>query len=135
MSFRILLADDELHIRRAAEFKLKREYEVLCAEDGQEAWEMILEDRPDVLVTDLQMPRMTGIELIEHIRANEATADLPVILLTAKGFELAHDEVFETLNVFRLVSKPFSPRELCKLVQMSLEDYQSRQEVYASSQG
>ena len=95
MSFRILLADDELHIRRAAEFKLKREYEVLCAEDGQEAWEMILEDRPDVLVTDLQMPRMTGIELIEHIRANEATADLPVILLTAKGFELAHDEVFD----------------------------------------
>ncbi len=126
MTQHILLVDDELHIRRAAEFKLKRQFNVACAEDGQEAWEMILEHRPDVLVTDLQMPRMNGIELIEHVRANEATADLPVILLTAKGFELQHDEVFLRLKVFQLVSKPFSPRELCKLVQMAIEDYVSR---------
>ncbi|MDA1053041.1 MAG: response regulator [Planctomycetota bacterium] len=131
MTRRILVADDELHIRRAAEFKLKRTFEVVCAEDGQEAWEMIQADRPAVLVTDLQMPRMTGLELIEHVRANETTADLPVILLTAKGFELAHDEVFETLKVFQLVSKPFSPRELCKLVQMAIEDYESRQAALA----
>ncbi|MBI2479998.1 MAG: response regulator [Planctomycetia bacterium] len=134
MTHRILLVDDELHIRRAAEFKLKREFEVSCAEDGQEAWEMILEDRPDVLVTDLQMPRMNGLELIEHIRANEATADLPVILLTAKGFELARGEVFNTLKVFQLVSKPFSPRELCKLVQMAIENYESQRAAFATIQ-
>ena len=135
MSYKILLADDELHIRRAAEFKLKREFEVACAEDGQEAWEMILEDRPDVLVTDFQMPRMNGIELIQQIRGNEATADLPVILLTAKGFELARDEVFNTLKVFQLVSKPFSPRELCKLVQMAIEEHANRQAAFATAEG
>ncbi|MBC8356501.1 MAG: response regulator [Planctomycetes bacterium] len=134
MTHKILLVDDELHIRRAAEFKLKRQFDVSCAEDGQEAWEMILEERPDVLVTDLQMPRMDGLELIERVRANEKTADLPVLLLTAKGFELAHDAVFETFGVFQLVSKPFSPRELCKLVQMAIEDHESRQAAFEATQ-
>ena len=134
MTHRIVLVDDELHIRRAAEFKLKREFEVSCAEDGQEAWEMILENRPDILVTDVQMPHMNGLELIEHVRGNETTADLPVILLTAKGFELAHDELVDTLNIFRLMSKPFSPRELCKLVHAAIEDYESRQAAFATSQ-
>lgn len=130
MNHRIVLADDEIHIRRAAEFKLKREFEVACAEDGQEAWELILENRPDVLVTDLQMPRLNGLELIERIRGYGPTADLPVILLTAKGFELEHDEFFKTLEVFRLLSKPFSPRELCKLVQTAIDEYASREAAF-----
>ncbi len=134
MTHRILIADDELHIRRAAEFKLKRVFDVYCVEDGQEAWEEIQECRPDVLVTDLQMPRMNGLELIEQVRSNEDTADLPVILLTAKGFELSQDVVFESLRVFQLVSKPFSPRELCKSVQMAIEDFESRQQVLAASE-
>ncbi len=134
MSHRIVLADDELHIRRAAEFKLKRDFEVLCAEDGQEAWELIQEGRPDLLITDLQMPRMNGLELIELVRGNALTADLPVILLTAKGFELEHDQCFKTLKIVRLVSKPFSPRELCKLAQSTIEDYESRQPDFATQQ-
>lgn len=134
MRHRILLVDDELHIRRAAEFKLKREFEVSCAEDGQEAWEMVLEVCPDLLITDLQMPRMNGLELIERIRGCETAADLPVILLTAKGFELQHDEIFDKLKIFRLVSKPFSPRELCKLAHAALEDYASRQAAFTLSQ-
>ncbi len=134
MSHRIVLADDELHIRRAAEFKLKRDFEVLCAEDGQEAWELIQEGRPDLLITDLQMPRMNGLELIELVRGNALTADLPVILLTAKGFELEHDQCFKTLKIVRLVSKPFSPRELCKLAQSTIEGYESRQPDFATQQ-
>ena len=133
MSHRILIADDELHIRRAAEFKLKRVFDVTCVDDGQEAWEEILESRPDVLVTDLQMPLMNGLELIERVRSNESTADLPVILLTAKGFELSRDEVFESLRVFELVSKPFSPRELCKSVQMAIEEFESRRHEFAAT--
>jgi two-component system alkaline phosphatase synthesis response regulator PhoP len=122
MRARIVLADDELHIRRAAEFKLKREFDVVCAEDGQDAWELIQESIPDLLITDLQMPRMTGIELIEQVRANAATADLPVILLTAKGFELSKDHAFGSLKVLELVSKPFSPRELCNTAQAALQN-------------
>ena len=134
MTHKILLADDELHIRRAAEFKLKREFDVLCAEDGREAWEMILEDRPDVLVTDLQMPHINGLELIERVRNYETTADLPVILLTAKGFELERDAVFDTLKVFQLMSKPFSPRELCRSVQLAITDYERRTAALAAGQ-
>lgn len=134
MTHRIVLADDELHIRRAAEFKLKRDFDVVCAEDGQEAWELILEDCPDLLVTDLQMPRMNGIELTEHIRGNELTANLPVILLTAKGFELEHEQIFEKLRIYRLVSKPFSPRELCKMAQSAIDDCRSRQPAFAIQQ-
>ena len=124
MTYHVVIADDELHIRRAAEFKLKRNFEVACADDGQAAWELIQSRRPDVLVTDLQMPHMNGIQLIEAVRADEELFDLPVILLTAKGFELSKDEVLDRLKVFELVSKPFSPRELCKKVQMAIEDYE-----------
>ena len=65
---RILLCDDELHILRAAEFKFKRAgYDVVCANDGQEGWERIEERRPDIVVTDCQMPRLSGLGLAEHL--------------------------------------------------------------------
>ena len=134
MTYQIVIADDEVHIRRAAEFKLKREFEVRCAEDGQEAWELILETRPDALVTDLQMPRMDGIALIQHVRNHDTLHDLPIILLTAKGFELSRDEAFRRLKVFELVAKPFSPRELCKLVKSAVEEYHKPQPSLLTSQ-
>ena len=90
MAKKVLLCDDEIHILRAAEIKVSRAgYDVRMAHDGQEAWEMIQQDRPDVLVTDLQMPRCDGLELTARIRGNERTRDLPILMLTAKGFETA----------------------------------------------
>ena len=66
MPYRILLCDDEIHILRAAEFKLKQAgYEVICASDGQEAWEEIQRAKPDVLITDCQMPRLDGVGLVQ----------------------------------------------------------------------
>src|SRR5215467_12770411 len=94
MPKRILLCDDELHILRAAEFKFKRAgYEVVCANDGQEGWEQIEKCRPEIVVTDCQMPRLSGLGLAERIRQTPATADLPVIMLSAKGFEMAPEEL------------------------------------------
>jgi DNA-binding response OmpR family regulator len=114
---RVLLVDDELHILRAAEFKLKRQgYEVMCASDGEEAWERMCEVRPDVVVTDCQMPRLNGIELLERMRSHADFADVPVLMVTAKGYELSR----ENLGVFDIVPKPFSPRELCRRVQEAL---------------
>ena len=113
MSNRVLLCDDDIHILRAAEFKLRRGgYDVRIAGDGQEAWEMIEQDAPDVLVTDCQMPRLDGLGLTRRVRENHATRDLPVIMLTAKGFELDHDEMASKWNVTAVMAKPFSPREL-----------------------
>jgi two-component system alkaline phosphatase synthesis response regulator PhoP len=117
MSKRILLCDDEIHILRAAEFKLKRAgYDVRIASDGQEAWELIQECVPDILITDLQMPRLNGFELTQRVRQNPATRDLPVLMLTAKGFELSHDELAEQWKVIAVIAKPFSPRELVQTV-------------------
>ena len=121
MSAKLLLVDDELHILKAAEFKFKRQgYHVDCARDGQEAWEKVQANRPDMVVTDLQMPRLNGLQLIQRLRDDERFTDLPVILLTAKGFELDCDDITSRLSVFEIVSKPFSPRDLCKRVEMAL---------------
>lgn len=115
MTKRILLCDDEIHILRAAEFKLKRAgYEVQIAADGQEAWEAIQLSKPDILITDCQMPRLDGFGLVERVRQNPQTADLPVLMLTAKGYEVSHEELAEKWNVRAVIAKPFSPRELLR---------------------
>ena len=115
MTRRILLCDDEQHILRASHIKFTRAgFDVHCASDGLEAWELIqaAEEPFDIVITDFQMPRMDGMQLVQRLRENSETADLPVILLTAKGFELDEGELQQRLNISRLVAKPFSPREL-----------------------
>lgn len=115
MSKRILLSDDEIHILRAMEFKLKKGgYEVEITSDGEEAWEAIQKRKPDLLITDCQMPRLSGLELINRLRNNPQTADIPVFMLTAKGYELSQELLFDQLRVLRVLPKPFSPRELLR---------------------
>ena len=121
MSKRILLCDDEAHILRAAEFKFKRAgYEVFCASDGQEGWELLTQHRPDIVVTDCQMPRMNGLQLAERIKQTPETAGLPVIMLSAKGFELSPEDIREKFGIRALLTKPFSPRELFQRVEATL---------------
>ena len=123
MAKRILLCDDEIHILRAAEFKLKRAgFDVQVASDGQEAWELIEARPPDVLVTDYQMPRMDGLQLTQRVRENPDLGDLPILMLTAKGFEISHEELAQKWNVRAVIAKPFSPRELLQTVQNILEE-------------
>jgi DNA-binding response OmpR family regulator len=121
MGKRILLCDDEAHILRAAEFKFKRAgYDVFCAFDGQDGWEQVLEHRPDIVVTDCQMPRLNGLQLAERIHATPETSGLPVIMLSAKGFELSGAELRERFGIRALLAKPFSPRELYQRVEATL---------------
>ncbi len=121
MGKRILLCDDEVHILRAAEFKLRRAgFDVQTASDGQAAWELIQQQCPDVLITDCQMPRMNGLELIERVRGCEQTQHLPVMMLTAKGFELPVEQLRKEWNVLEVIAKPFSPRQLLEKVEAVL---------------
>jgi len=130
-----LLVDDELHILRAAEFKLKRMgYEVHCAFDGEAAWAELQQIRPDILITDQQMPRLCGTDLVARLRETPEFAELPVILLTAKGFELAPRDTLETLGILEVIPKPFSPRELCNRVEMALRPSEDRDELLAPQQ-
>ena len=122
MTKSVLLCDDEMHILRAAEFKLKRSgFDVTCTGDGEEAWESIREKKPHILVADYQMPRLDGMGLVARIREHDEFADIPVIMLTAKGFELAQREDADRYNVLAILAKPFSPRELLHCVQQVIE--------------
>jgi two-component system, OmpR family, alkaline phosphatase synthesis response regulator PhoP len=117
MSKKVLLCDDEIHILRAAELKVSRAgYEVRIARDGEEAWQMIQNELPDVLVTDVQMPRVDGFELSRRIRGDAATRHLPILMLTAKGFELEQQEMMDKWGIVDIVPKPFSPRDLVRLI-------------------
>lgn len=123
MGKQILLCDDEVHILRAAEFKFKHAgFDVRTASDGQEGWELIEQQKPDLLITDYQMPRLDGFGLVQRVRQCPATADLPIIMLTAKGLELSHEELSRQWNVTAVVGKPFSPRELLRRVEQILAE-------------
>jgi DNA-binding response OmpR family regulator len=105
---------------------------VLCANDGQEGWELIEERRPDIVVTDCQMPRLSGLGLAQRIRQTPATADLPVIMLSAKGFELPQEELREEYGIRHLMAKPFSPRELFARVEAVLSEEETACDPAAS---
>ncbi|MGQ9505169.1 MAG: response regulator [Thermogutta sp.] len=114
---KVLLCDDEFPILKAAEFKLKRAgFHVRCAGDGEAAWAIVCEDPPHLIVSDYQMPRVDGIQLLTRLRSSAATKDIPFILLTGKGFELDRDELVKTLNATEVLAKPFSPRDLLERV-------------------
>jgi DNA-binding response OmpR family regulator len=111
------MCDDDLPILRAAEIKLSRAgYRITLCGDGQEALEAIHRERPDLLLTDCQLPRLGGLELIQRLREDEATRDLPVLMLTGKGFELPVEELRDKWGVLAVIPKPFSPREVLKLI-------------------
>ena len=117
----VLICDDDLLILRAAEIKLKRHgYNTVCARDGQEAWEIIQADPPEIVVTDCQMPRMSGVDLIRRVRSDARYVALPIIMLTAKSYELDRAELKREWNVAAVLDKPFSPRNLAERVDQVL---------------
>ena len=116
MTFKILVVDDEAPIANVVAMKLRNAgLEVIVAMDGLEAYELAIAEHPDLMITDLQMPGMSGLELCARLVA-ELDGGIPTILLTAKGFELTAESVRE-LPVRRIMTKPFSPRELLAQVQ------------------
>ena len=83
---------------------------------AEDAFELACNNDIDVVITDFQMPIMTGLELVEKLREHEPTSHLPVIMLTARGFAI-DDEQKERLEISACLSKPFSPRELLRSVE------------------
>jgi len=119
---KVLVVDDEIHIIHVVAIKLRNNgYEVISAENGIEAFELACEEKPDIIVTDFQMPLMTGLELVRKLRENEATKEIPVIMLTARGFAI-EDEQKENLQISEFLSKPFSPKELLRSIDDILYD-------------
>ena len=120
MKQRILVVDDESHILHVLTLKLgKAGYDVLTAVDGEEGLHLARESKPDLVITDIQMPYMTGLELSRALADDESTSAIPVLILTARGYALASEDL-ESSNIRDVLSKPFSPRSLIELVASTL---------------
>ena len=108
----VLIVDDEAPIREMIAVALEMaDYRVLEADNAQTAHAMVVDHQPDLLLLDWMMPGTSGIELARRLKREETTAELPIILLTAKGEE---DNKIQGLEAGAddYITKPFSPREL-----------------------
>jgi len=133
MAARVLLVDDEAHILQVLSLKLRNAgYDLVTAVDGEEAFEAACQHPPDLVITDFQMPYMTGLELCRALRENESTRDVPVIMLTARGYALADDDL-AIGNIRDVLSKPFSPRAIVAMVDQLLADDAPSANVTAAS--
>ena len=120
MSDRILVVDDDRSIRETFEQHLGGSgYEVVTASDAEQALTLLELKQPDLIITDFQMPYMTGLELCRALAADAPTAHIPVLILTARGYAL-EDEDLKIGNIKGVLSKPFSPRAVLQLVKETL---------------
>ena len=120
----VLIAEDERIIRRTLQLKLEKEgFNVLTAEDGQQAIEMLESSDPDIVVTDLMMPFRNGLEVLEFVKKKES--EIPVIVLSAAGQENIVLDAFN-MGASDYITKPFSPNEIIvrikKLILKSWEE-------------
>ncbi|MCC6484056.1 MAG: response regulator [Armatimonadetes bacterium] len=116
MPKKILAVDDEKHIVRLVQVNLERQgYDVVTANDGREALEKVASENPDLVVLDVMMPYMDGFEVLQNLRRNPNTRDIPVIMLTAKAQDA---DVFRgwQSGVDCYLTKPFNPIELISFV-------------------
>jgi chemosensory pili system protein ChpA (sensor histidine kinase/response regulator) len=102
-----MVVDDSLTVRKVTQRLLEREgYRVLLAKDGVDALEQMQETRPDLMLVDIEMPRMDGFDLTRNVRGNEATAALPIIMITSRTAD-KHRNVALGLGVDAYFGKPF----------------------------
>jgi chemosensory pili system protein ChpA (sensor histidine kinase/response regulator) len=112
----VLVVDDSLTVRRVTQRLLAREgYRVTLAKDGLEALERLAEERPAIVLSDIEMPRMDGFDLVRNIRSDRKLADLPVIMITSRIAQKHRDYAAE-LGVNHYLGKPYSEEELLALI-------------------
>jgi chemosensory pili system protein ChpA (sensor histidine kinase/response regulator) len=112
----VMVVDDSLTVRRVTQRLLLREgYRVVTAKDGLEALERLAEERPVILLSDIEMPRMDGFDLLRNVRADARLAGLPVVMITSRIAQ-KHREYALELGVDHYLGKPYSEEELLGIV-------------------
>lgn len=116
---RVVACDDHAHITCTLEMVLRKAgFVVETFPSGELALEAIRRETPALIITDCQMPGgMDGLQLCRTVRGECQLWDVPIIMLTSKGYELSESMLRRDLQISALIGKPFSPRELIKLVQ------------------
>ena len=118
----VLVVDDSITVRRVTQRLLQREgYRVALAADGLQALDRLREERPVMVLSDIEMPRMDGFELVREIRADEALKDLPVVMITSRIAD-KHREHAASLGVDHYLGKPYSDDVLLSLIRQYVLD-------------
>jgi len=116
----ILVVDDSLSVRKSLSLLLEEAgFDTLLAKDGLEAIEVMNQTRPNVMLVDMEMPRMNGLELTAHVRANQATQNLPIFMITSRTTE-KHREQAKSAGVSAYLTKPYQDTELLDLIDKAL---------------
>ena len=116
----VLLAEDDPDIRHLVSAKLRRSgFDVIETVDGADALAAARRHRPDLVLLDLRMPRLDGLEVLRELRADPATARLPIVVLTARTRSLDVELGYAT-GAIDYVLKPFSPADLVRRVEAAL---------------
>jgi two-component system alkaline phosphatase synthesis response regulator PhoP len=108
---KVLIVDDEPNVRRLSRTILSKKFDVCEAEDGKQAVEIANAQQPDVILMDMMMPKMDGLTACHMIRKDPATKSIPIIMVTAIGFEL-NIKLSQQMGANGYVTKPFSSQEL-----------------------
>jgi two-component system alkaline phosphatase synthesis response regulator PhoP len=117
---KILVVDDEIYIVHILDFSLGMEgYEVVTALDGEQALEKLKQEKPDLIVLDIMMPKLDGYEVCKAIKSDPETRQIPVILLSAKGRNVDQKMGFD-VGADDYITKPFSPRKLVERINQLL---------------
>lgn len=118
---KILVCEDEEILLTSLEFRLKKQgLDVILAADGKEALEKIQSESPDLIVADIMMPHVTGLELITFVR-KKMKSDIPIIIISAMGNDDVVLKAFE-LGATDFISKPFKPSELVLRIKMIFQE-------------
>ena len=129
----VLLVDDDPEILELLSDLLKQDYRLILAENGQEAWGKVIHHKPDLIVSDIMMPEMDGIELCGRLRDNFDTSHLPLILLTAKA-EIEDRIAGLKAGADAYIPKPFHPEHLKVRIQMLLQLRRNIREYFGKSE-
>lgn len=116
----VMVVDDSITIRKITEkFLLRENFNVVLAKDGMDAVEKLQTVTPDIFLLDIEMPRMNGFELAEHIRATPATKNIPIIMISSRAIEKYEEHAFN-LGVNKYLGKPFLEHELLHNIKLYL---------------
>jgi CheY-like chemotaxis protein len=116
---KVLIVDDEPNVRRLSHKILSNKFDIVEAEDGIQAIDVATAQKPDVILMDMMMPKMDGLTACHVIRNDPATKSIPVIMVTAIGFEL-NIKLSEQMGAAGYVTKPFSPQDLLDTIEQVL---------------
>jgi two-component system alkaline phosphatase synthesis response regulator PhoP len=123
---KVLIVDDEPGVRELVQRILSKSYAVLEAQDGAEAVDMSRSQKPDIILMDMMMPKVDGLTACYLIKKDEATKKIPVVMITAVGYDLNKKLSQDIMGADGYVTKPFTPQDLQTAVDQFFGDNQEK---------